>query len=124
MTPPPMMTTRARDGSAEDSVTAGRLVEQAPPGRAGHRGRSCLEPLHAPAPEGALDRAAGVLNRPPQRPSVPAYQPQDLGARDLIPQRTAVVLTHEGRKRVRGQAAFGPDVPELETGVVVARVLV
>src|SRR3984957_3896153 len=119
-----MMTTRARDGNARDSVTAGRLIEQPPPGRAGHHGRSRLEPLHGPAPEVELDRAAGVLDRPPQRPSVLAYQPQDLGARYLIPQKFAVVPAHEGRESVGGQAAFAPDVAELETGIVVARVLV
>src|SRR3984885_3361675 len=119
-----MMTTRARDGNARDSVTAGRLIEQPPPGRAGPRGRTRLEPLHGPAPEVELDRAAGVLDRPPQRPSVLAYQPQDLGARDLVPQRKAVVGTHQIREGVGGQAAFAPDVAELETRVVVARVLV
>src|SRR5580704_3345936 len=124
MTPPPMMITWARSGSGAPLIISGRLVEQPPPGRAGHHGRRRLEPLHGPAPEVELDRAAGVLDRPPQRPSVLAYQPQDLGARYLIPQKSAVVPAHQGREGVGGQAAFPPDVAELETGIVVARVLV
>src|SRR5437764_11995639 len=109
-----MMTTRARDGSADPgprdledfwslgrpsssrsltfgSVIAGGLVQQPAEPGIGEALRRAVEPLHRPGPEVEIQRADRRLDGTPQRPAVLPGQPEQPGARDLGPQRPAVV---------------------------------
>src|SRR5580692_5799999 len=128
MTPPPMITTRARPGRSVSaivtSVLALHVVEQPGVGRAGETGRGDLELRHRPGPEVEVQVAAGVLDRTPQRPAITRDQPVELRTGDPAAPRSAVVGGHEGGQRVGAQPALGDHVPKLETGVVVARVLI
>src|SRR5216683_8075224 len=106
------------------SLTARRIVEQ--PGKAptGETGHGALVVLHGPGPEVEVDRADGGLDRPPQRPAVLPGRAEQHGPRDLRRLRAAVVRADQVLKRLVGELALGPDVAELEAGIVVARVLV
>src|SRR6516165_6450895 len=121
-----MITTRARCGnSAIDYLTLSlHIVQQFREVLAGEALRRALEALHRPRPEIEVQRAGRVLDRPPQRPAVLAHQAEDPGPGDLVPQRRPVVAGDQLGQRVQGQPALAPDVAQLETGVVVARVLV
>src|SRR5689334_2652448 len=114
------MTTRAR----WPSLTVRRLVEQ--PGKmgAGEAGHGTLVALHGPGPEVEVDRADRGLDRAPQCPAVLAGQAEQHGPSDLARLRAAVILADQVLKRLVGELALGPDVAQLEAGVVVARVLV
>src|ERR1019366_6492038 len=118
-----MTTTRARPGSAgpagSPSVIALRLLkQQRKTGRGELRGGG-LEPFHRPRPEVEVERASRLLDGSPERPAVLGRQAEQPGPGDLAAQRPAVV-----RRDKLGQAALAPDVAELETGIVVAGVLV
>src|SRR5690349_22767686 len=89
---------------------------------AGQALRCAFEAFHRPGPEIEVERAGRVLYRPPQRPAVFAHHPEQPGACDLVPQRRPVVSGDQFGQRVQGQLALTPDVAQLETGVVVARV--
>src|ERR1700680_1556164 len=111
-------------GTPRGLVIALHVVEKPVEILAGQAGGGALVALHRPRPEVEAERAGGGLDRAPQRPSVPGHQAEQRGAGDLVPQRAAVVLGDQRRQGLGGKAALAPDVPELETGVVVARVLV
>src|SRR5262249_691038 len=48
--------------------------------------------LHAPAPEVEVDGGDAVLDRGPERPAVLGHEAPEAGARDLVHERTAVVV--------------------------------
>src|ERR1700745_4283887 len=114
-----MMTTRARDGRPGGSVIALYFLEQGGVAVRGEAGGRALEAFHGPGPEVVLERARAVLDRAPQRPSVPADQAEQPGAGDHAPPGTAEVGGDQRGQGVTGQAGLGRDVAELETGVVV-----
>ena len=119
ITPPPMMITLKRS-SHPDTTSSSNWVNS----RAGQPGRRRFETFHGPGPEVELDRAAGLLDSPPQGPAVLAHQAEELGPGDLVTQRPSVVMPDQFGQAVRGQLAFGGDVAQLEARVVVAGVLV
>src|ERR1700683_1585725 len=115
-----MITTCARP----TSVIALHFIEQPAELSAAEPGHGAFETLHPPRPEVEVDRADRGLNRAPQRPAVLPGQAQQLRAGNLVTQRAAVVLGDQRDQGVVAEVALGPDVPELEAGIVVARVLV
>src|SRR5215467_13865935 len=126
ITPPPMITMRARCGSSaiDYLIPSLHIVQQPGEVLAGEAARRAFEALHRPGPEIEVQRAGRVLDRPPQRPAVLAHQAEDPGPGDLVPQRRPVVAGDQLGERVQGQPALTPDVAQLETGVVVAGILV
>src|SRR5215471_20699968 len=86
--------------------------------------RCAFEAFHRPGPEIEVERACRVLYRSPQRPAVLAHHPEQPGTCDLVPQRRPVISGDQFGQRVQGQLALTPDVAQLKTGVVVARILV
>src|SRR5215467_13655125 len=121
-----MITTRARCGSSaiDYLILSLHIVQEPPEVLTGKAARRALEALHRPRPEIEVQRAGRVLDRPPQRPAVLAHQAENPGPGDLVPQRGPVVAGDQPGQGVQGQPALAPDVAQLETGVVVARVLV
>src|SRR6478735_10721759 len=121
MTPPPTMTTWARDGR---STTGGHLLEEPREvGSAEGRDR-LLVALRPPPVEVVVDRAGRGLDEAPERPAVLARQhlqphPREGGSRERPEVRLGVRLDLLGR-----EVALGRGVPELEARVVVAGVLV
>src|SRR5690242_21127917 len=120
-----MTITWARPGSAGAwSVISLGLVKQPGEVRPGHCLSSRLVALHGPGPEIEVERAGAGLDGSPQRPPVLGGQAEQPGPGDLVAQRPAVVLADQIGQPVEIQAAFAPDVAELEAGVIVARVFV
>src|SRR5215813_8496729 len=111
-------------GGRADSVIALDVLEQAAEVVGRESGRGALEPFHRPRPEVEVERARGVLNGAPQGPPVHARQAEQPGPGDPVAQRPPVVDPDQLRQRVHREVALGPDVAELEAGVVVAGVLV
>src|ERR1700735_352796 len=124
MTPPPMMTTRARPGSSGWSVIALRLAEQAGEISSPEPLDRPVEALHRPGPEVEVDRAGSALDGTPQRPPVLARKAKQAGAGDLAVQRPAVIRGDQLGQAVQRQTALAPDIAELEARVVIARVLI
>src|SRR5579862_1369333 len=122
MTPPPMMTTRARLGGA--SVIELDFLEEAGVADRGEAGGGAVEALHGPGPEVVLDRAGAVLDRAPQRPAVHTDQAEQPGPGGHAAPGAAVVRGDQPGQGVGGQAGLGRDVAQLEAGVVVAGQLV
>src|SRR5208337_2583542 len=116
-----MITTRAREGI---SVILLDVLEQVFEASGGETTGRALEPFHGPGPEVVIEGARGVLDRAPQRPPVHAHQAEEPGPGDHAPPRPAVVGRDELGQRVIGQVRLGPDVAELEAGVVVTGQLV
>src|SRR5215469_4346378 len=102
-----------------NSVIALRLFEQPVEVRRAEAGDCPVEPFHPPGPEVEVDRADRRLDRTPERPAVLACQAEQHRPGDLVAQRNAVIVGDQRFERRVGQAALGPDVAELEAGVVV-----
>src|SRR3978361_753996 len=70
--------------------------------------------LHAPAPEVEVERRDAVLDRRPERPAVLGDEAPEPRSRDLVGERTAVVMRDELVELCEREVRFAPDVAELE----------
>src|SRR5450631_4438856 len=121
MTPPPMITMRARSGSSSAiSVLSLHVVEQLGERGSAELGAGGLVLRHAPRPEIEVDLARGVLDGGPQRPAVVRHQTLQPGAGDPVAQPTTVVGRHQLLELVEVKVAFAGDVAQFEAGIVVA----
>ena len=108
-------------GHQSAACTSSSSLRQVRPLELGHR---TLITFHRPFPEVEFDCAGTVLYAAPQCPAVLADDALQVGAGGLVAQPAPVVGGDEIVELVGGHAGLAPGVAQLETRVVVARVLV
>src|SRR6478735_6342353 len=120
MTPPPTITTRAREGRSG----TGDVLQETGEARRAEGGRGLLVALQTPAAEVVVDRARCGLDEAPQRPAVLAAQRLETHSRQAGRRQGAVVRLDVRRHLLGTETALRRGVAELERRVVVAGVLV